>query len=131
MVDFRGADERDNDRHKAQQNRQQEQADYKRKYEELRTTVDAQQAEIKQLLAEAREAHERIQLVATTLRQHFDKSMDYNKEMMDSLHAMFGTVVDAHNSFLNQPRQTSGSDANVTEMLKLLAQLSQDETDKP
>ena len=126
-MDFRSRSEKEADARNAANAQLAEQADYKRRFETLVGTVQAQQEEITRLLAEARETNERTQMIVARLREHFDAAMDYNKQTMESLQTMYGTVMDANQGFLNQPTQDISSTANVAEMLRLLELLSQDQ----
>ncbi len=79
------------------------------------------------MLAEARATHEQTQKIATDMAAEFGKAIAYNQEVMASLQTMFNTVLEAKDSFMNQPTQTAASDSNIAEMLKLLTLLAKDE----
>ena len=85
------------------------------------------------MLAEARSAQSATEKAARDLKAHFDQTMAQNQETMANLQAMCQTVLDAKDTFLNQPTQTATSDSNVAEILKLLTLLAKDESkgDKP
>ena len=64
--------------------------------------------------------------ITSDLGDQFDKIRAYNEEVIANLQAM-SAVLEAKDSFMNQPTQVVQADKNIAEMLKLLTALTKDE----
>lgn len=89
--------------------------------------IEKRHAETEAMLAEVRSSQAQNQEIADSLSKKFESAMAYNQEVSENLKTMFSTFLEAKDSFMNKPTQTTASDSNVSEMLRLLTQLVNDD----